>query len=178
MIPSLARHLLRCGAAAITTGVVAGCSGSALPGSMLGTYTVTATSQSNTCGTGLGAPDPWKFDVQLSESGETLYLSFMDGSPILSNVLDAQLQTTLTSGATGNVDAAPDGAPGPCTMQRSDDIEIALGSGSPPGVFQGTIQYTFSVPTGYTCTDQLSSTGGMYDTLPCDVSYAMSGVRQ
>lgn len=51
------------GVASLLGILAAGC-GNAL----LGTYQVTATAQANSCGSGLGAPGVYQFDVQLSET--------------------------------------------------------------------------------------------------------------
>jgi hypothetical protein len=158
--------------------LTASCSDTALPGSLLGTYKVQASPQSNTCGSGLKAPNPWNFDVQLSQSGSTMYWSWLDGSAPLTSTLATGGTTTLTNTQTGNVDPTPDGGAGPCTMQRNDTIQVALSSGSPPTAFAGTIQYAFSVPSGYDCSDQLGASGGMYSTLPCTITYAMTAARQ
>jgi hypothetical protein len=154
------------------------CSDSPLPGSLLGTYRVQTTAQTNTCGPGQSAPSPWIFDVQLSEQGTTLYWSWMDGSPFLSNTLDAQRQTSLTATETGNVDGTADGGLGPCTMVRNDSVQLTLDAGTPPSAFQGTIGYVFSVYSGSNCTDQLASSGGTYDVLPCSMSFTIAGMRQ
>jgi hypothetical protein len=150
------------------------CSSTPLPGTQLGTFKITAKSSSNTCG--LGAPDPWTFDVQLSRSGSTLYWSWLDGSAPLSGTIDAHSHARLTSMQTGNVDGTDAGL-GPCTMQRQDDVEIQLPATS-GGSVAGTVGYSFSVPTGSDCSDQLTASGGQYDMLPCTLSYSMSGSPQ
>jgi hypothetical protein len=154
---------------------LAACSGNPLPGTMLGTYEVVAESQTNTCG--LEAPNPWTFDVQLSEDGTTLYWSFMDGTPPLFSPLTGQ-SATLTATIQNNVDGTADGGLGPCTMERDDSLPITLGSGSPPPAFTGSIHYNFSVPAGAVCTDQLTASGGQYETLPCSITYSMTASRQ
>ncbi len=150
------------------------CSDRALPGAALGTYKVEATAQSNTCGAGIGAPSPWEFSVEMSRSGSTLYWSWMDGSPLLSGTLTSANQASITNTQTGNVDGT-DGGLGPCTMQRADQLAIAFGPGTPPGSFTGSITYSFTVPTGADCTDQLRASGGPFDALPCTLVYATTG---
>jgi hypothetical protein len=150
------------------------CSASPMPGNMLGTYKVAAASVTNTCG--LSAPNPWAFDVQLSEQGTTLYWSWMDGSALLSGA-EASSSATLTSEIEADVDATEAGA-GPCTMLRIDNIQIALGTGTEPTSFTGTIGYAFSVVAGANCSDQLASAGGQYVALPCTITYGMTGTRQ
>jgi hypothetical protein len=162
--------------ALVASWLLPACSDSPLPGSQLGTYKVTGVPQSNTCG--LGAPNPWAFNVQLSKNSGMLYWSFMDGSPLLSGPLSAQSQALIESAQQANVDGAPDGAPGACVMGRQDTISVTLGSGSPPAGFTGSLSYAFSVPSGYNCSDQLVAAGGTYDALPCAITYSITATHQ
>lgn len=166
--------------ATVVAGLVTSCSTAPLPGNILGTYKVSATADSSTCGSGLNVPSPWTFDVEISEKGSTFYWSWLDGSALLSSPIeaDASTTTTLTSTQQGDVDQAPDGAAGPCTMQRSDTIDITLGSGKPPGSFTGTMTYDFSVVSGASCSDQLTASGGSFAALPCTVKLSMTANRQ
>ncbi len=152
------------------------CNDQALPGTVYGMYKVTGQTSANTCGAALEAPDPWVFDAQISKDGATLYWSWMDGSSPLSGPLAAS-SATLTTSVEANVDATDAGL-GPCTMARADAIDLVLGAGSPPPSFTGSISYSFTVPSGSTCTDQLTSAGGTYATLPCTISYAVTAARQ
>jgi hypothetical protein len=161
-----------CAAAACL--LAAGCSDSPMPGRVLGTYTVTGQSNSNTCG--LGAPDPWKFTVQLSENGSTLYWSWLDGSPLLTGTASSSGQASLKSTQQLNADSTDAGL-GPCTLVRDDDLEIALGAGTTPASFTGTISYAYTPAGGSTCTDVLSSGGGSFSSLPCAVSYGVTASR-
>jgi len=149
------------------------CNPDPLPGTMLGTYHVVAQSQANTCG--LAAPNPWTFDVQLSQQGSTLYWSFMDGSPVLSGTLDGQT-TTIANTTQANVDGTDAGL-GPCTMERDDQLQLGLTTDSPPSSFTGSFAYSFTVPSGSSCSDQLASSGGQYEALPCSVTYTVAGNR-
>jgi hypothetical protein len=148
-----------------------GCSQTPLPGTQLGTFKVTGQSKANTCG--LGAPDPWVFDAQLSQDGSTLYWSFMDGRPLASGTVTPAGVATITDTTTGNVDET-EASLGPCTLQRNDDLELTLGATS----FTGTMTYGFTVTTGSDCTDQLTASGGSYDALPCTVTYSLTGSKQ
>jgi hypothetical protein len=154
-----------------------GCSDQALPGTMFGMYKVTGQASTNSCGSGLDAPDPWVFDAQLSQEGTTIYWSWMDGNAPLSGPLVSTEHASITADESANVDATDAGL-GPCTMARADDIELALAAGSPPPSFTGTISYSFTVPSGSTCTDQLASAGGTYAALPCSVSYTVTAALQ
>jgi hypothetical protein len=151
--------------------------GTNLPGTTLGTYKVTAELAANTCGAGLGAPDPWQFDVELSETASTAYWSWMDASPLLSGARSGPADATLIGYQIANVDAT-DATMGPCDLQRNDEVEIMLGAGTPPSSFQGTIRYGFSAQEGAACADQLSVSGGTYTALPCSVGYSMTGSRE
>jgi|HubBroStandDraft_1064217.scaffolds.fasta_scaffold01538_10 hypothetical protein len=168
------RSRLLLGVAACFPLLGAACDEQALPGTLLGTYTVDAQSQTNSCG--LDAPNPWQFDVQMSQDGELLYWSWMDGTPAVSAPLSGSVATLLAS-QQANVDGV-DGGLGPCNMERDDTLQVTLGSGSPPSTFTGTIAYAFSVTAGSDCSDQLGSAGGQYAQLPCTVTYAASGTRQ
>src|SRR5580658_4030958 len=142
-----------------------GCSQTPLPGTMYGTYKVTAETQTNSCGAGIDAPDPWVFDAQVSQDGTTVYWSFMDGNAPLSGIR-TESSASITQNTTADVDATEAGL-GPCTMSRADTLTLTFATGSPPPSFTGTITYQFTVPSGSTCTDQLASAGGQYNALPC-----------
>jgi len=164
--------------------LAAGC-GNPLPGTLLGTYQVTATAQANSCGSGLGAPGVYQFDVQLSETttDSTLHWDWLTNTPIATGTLaavsstDASLEATLTASQSSNVDGTATAA-GPCTMDRDDELVVTLGTGTPPGTFAGTMSYVFTVESGADCSDQLTAAGGMYDELPCTVSYTIAGALQ
>ena len=140
------------------------------------TYQVTGHLTSNTCG--LGAPDPWTFDVQVSRQGSTLYWTWLDGTAPISGPVNAQSEATLTGSQQDNVDGTVDGGLGPCTLERDDTVALALPAGATPSTFSGTINYAFSVVTGSDCSDQLAASGGQYGALPCAITYSMTGSRQ
>jgi hypothetical protein len=177
--PSLSRlaTVVACAIAAFAIS----CSPSALPGTPLGTYNVTGTLETNSCGTGLGPASPWTFTVQMSEDGTTLYWEMSGGSE-LSSTMSSATQVNITSIETANVDATEAGVEGPCDLQSNTAIDLMLAAGSAPSTFTGTFTYTFAVATGVSstvdCTDQLSASGGPYDTLPCTVSYSLAGTHQ
>ena len=163
--------------AAVAAAVAAGaCADQPLPGTMLGTYQVVGQSLTNTCG--LGMPNPWNFDVQLSRDGGTLYWSWIDGRPALYGPLTNQSDAELTATQQANVDGTADGGLGPCTLSRADSVQVQLGTGSQPAAFTATIQYAFSVVSGSDCSDQLTSVGGQYDALPCTIVYSAEGSRR
>jgi hypothetical protein len=154
---------------------------STLPGTSLGAYKVTGTLGTNSCGSGLGAPSPWTFTADMSEDGTTFYWEISGGSE-LSSTMSSATQVDITSIDTANVDGTDAGVLGPCDLQSTTVLDLALATSSPPSTFKGTVTYTFTAATGVSsttnCTDQLSASGGPYDTLPCTVSYALAGTRQ
>jgi hypothetical protein len=167
---------LRFAVSVVASALMASC-GTNLPGTTLGTYKAIGVLGANSCGGGLGAPDPWQFDVQLSETASMLYWNWMDASPLLSGPLTSPTDATLSGYQIANVDAT-DAAMGPCDMQRRDEVDISLAAGTPPESFQGTIRYAFSVQEGANCTDQLSASGGTYSELPCSLSYSITASRE
>jgi len=155
------KSLLLC-AALVALGASTACNETPLPGTLLGMYKASGTVQANTCGDGPGAPNPWTFDVQLSESGSTagstLYWSWMDGSPPLTGTLTTASAAAFTNSFGSNVDGF-DGGYGPCTMLRYDTLNVTLGAGTPTGSIAATISYAFSAQAGSDCSDQLVAGG-------------------
>jgi hypothetical protein len=163
-----------------------------MPGTPLGTFNVTGTLASNTCGAGQNAPNPWTFQVQLSLDGSVLYWWDGDaGDPYLSGVLSggvasfddsetgydpADASASCAQTSNGNwynpQTSAPCTPPAGCTMTRSDAYAITLGSTKT--TFTGTLGYTFTVASGSDCSSQLSSAGGTYDVLPCTLTYSLT----
>jgi hypothetical protein len=145
-----------------------------LPGTSLGTFKVTAQEQANTCG--LSAPNPWTFDVELSQDGTLLYWSWLDGSALLSAPVTSGA-ATLTAAEEANVDGTADGGLGPCTMDRNDTLQVTLGSGTTPTTFTATIGYAITAAPGADCADQLAAAGGQYTTLPCTMTYTATASK-
>jgi hypothetical protein len=160
-----------CFTSLVLVSALTACASTSLPGTQLGTFKVTGQSSTNTCG--LGAPNPWTFDVQLSQQGSTVFWSWMDGSAPLSGPVNAQSHASIQDSVAGNVDGT-DAALGPCTLDRSDDLELNLGGGS----FTGTVSYSFTPAAGAACSDQLSASGGTFDALPCTVTYSVTAAQQ
>lgn len=154
---------------------------STLPGTSLGTYNVVGTLGTNTCGSSLGAPSPWNFTVQMSEDGSTFYWAPSTGSQ-LSSTMASSTSVSITSVTTANADPTEAGVEGPCDLQSTTAINLTLAASSPPPTFKGTLSYTFTAATGASsttdCTDQLSASGGPYETLPCTASYTISATHQ
>ncbi len=162
---------------------LAGCvQASDLPGTSLGTWSVAAKLSTNTCGANLGAENPWDFTADLSKDDSTLYLEDTSTSDQVSGVVDSTNGTTATliSAVTSNVDGV-NGATGPCNLTLSSSYAVTLDDATAPKNFTGTATFTYAGATGVSstndCTDQLSSNGGKYDTLPCTVTYTLSATK-
>ncbi|HEX3770391.1 MAG TPA: hypothetical protein VHV30_05985 [Polyangiaceae bacterium] len=166
------RRALTLGLATLACVPVLACN-TGLPGTTLGTFKVTAQVDTNTCG--LGAPNPWTFDVELSQDGSTLYWSWLDGSPLLSGPI-ASSAATLTEMTQANVDGTDAGL-GPCTMDRNDTLHVTLGSGTSPTTFIASIGYAISAVAGANCSDQLAAAGGQYNAIPCTMTYSATATK-
>jgi hypothetical protein len=133
---------------------------------------------SDTCG---NAMNPWTFTAQMSEDGTVLYWLPSSASSSSGNLTSAT-KAVITTVVTANVDATEGGAPGPCDLTVATTLDVSLASGLTPSTFTATYAQTISAATGVSstnnCTDQLSSSGGSYATLPCTASYSFSGSRQ
>lgn len=154
------------------------------------TYDMTADITTNTCGAGLMAENPWTFELQFSQSSSTLSLTWSgveESTLTAPYTLGSSASSTSTSNSTAGIldgesasfvaetTSSPDADPS-CVLQRNDTIDVSFGgTGSPPSTLAGTVTFYFSPVSGYSCTDQLSSNGGSYDTLPCTLGYTMTG---
>ncbi|HYP89077.1 MAG TPA: hypothetical protein VEQ59_13015, partial [Polyangiaceae bacterium] len=153
----------------------------------LGSYSVAGSLFSNTCGSGIGAKNPWEFTAEMSRDGDTLYLDQSDGaddSQIVFGTVEPTegKKATLTSIVTTNVDRDANGAAGPCNLTLSTTYDISLNDASAPRSFVSTATFDYAAATGVSsttnCTDQLASQGGKYATLPCTVVYSLTGKRK
>ncbi len=160
---------------------------SSLPGDSLGSYAVVGTLATNTCGSGVGAQNPWNFTAKMSKDDDTLYLDQSDdndGSEIVSGLVDSTDGTTatLTTAVTTNVDGNANGVAGPCNLTLSTSFDLVLNDASASQSFTGKATFAYSAATGVSsttdCTDQLSSSGGKYWTLPCTVQYTVKATRK
>ena len=149
------------------------------PGPGVGTFHVTATLTSSSCGT---TPNPWNFDVRLNHDGSTLY--WIQGGAPISALVDANARTQMTSGVVDDVRPA-DGKTKQAafSVARSDLLALTLATASAqpatdPALaasFAGTLVYTFAPTDGSDCSDQLAAAGGGWTALPCEVHYDLSG---
>jgi hypothetical protein len=147
---------------------------SSLPGTDLGTFSVSATVSSNSCGTSLGAPDPWLFDAKMSKDGTTLYWQ-QDQADAVSGQLDSTgTQATIAVTSTNQ----SDGGIGGCTIARTDTLNVVVGDAGAPTAISGSVGFAFSASSTVDCAAELSANGGSYQTLPCELDYTFTGTKQ
>jgi hypothetical protein len=78
---------------------------SSLPGTSLGSFSVSGAITANTCGSALGASDPWTFDTKMSRDGSTLYWQPVGAATPRSGLLDTTNKASMTVTTTGQPDA-------------------------------------------------------------------------
>ena len=147
---------------------------STLPGTSLGSFALTGNVSSNTCGSGLGAPDTLTFDVAISKKSSVLYWR-ESGGETYSGVLDANNATTITSTVTSQT--GDEAGTVQCTTARTDSVAVTLDSATSPTKLSGTIGFAFAITSG-TCSGELRANGGTYDTLPCQASYTFTATKK
>jgi hypothetical protein len=152
------------------------------PGTQLGTFHVTATLASGTCGdNALGAPATWEFDVKLAKGEGSLYWD--NGAQQVSGTLAAD-------GATFDVESEvienmrTEAAPGPaCSVGRSDKATGTLvGKDADVTSFSGQLSYAFAAQAGSECDDLVAATAPpnrqpIFAALPCSIAYAFTAPR-
>lgn len=143
------------------------------PGDEIGTFAVTGKLKDDSCGAeNLSAPAKWSFNLKLSRKGDALYwqngkesiVGDIDSSGAFS--FDTRVQVTLE---------APKGAYKGCVMERRDAAKGTLKSSET--VLAGVLSYTYDAKAGTDCTEFALGAEGQPVTLPCSLSYALSGER-
>lgn len=146
------------------------------PGERLGTYSVTGKLKSTSCAP---SPDPWTFEVKLNRDGDTLH--WVQGSVPVSGTLKAS-KVELTTSAVHEL-RAPDPKrkiPG-CWIVRQDTLSMTVtedpAKAGAVSSFAGGLTYTFTPTAESDCTDQLATSGGDMQALPCTTAYDLAGAR-
>jgi hypothetical protein len=135
-----------------------------MPGTALGTYSVQAAMHANSCGAQLGAPDPWTFDADLSRDGQLLY--WRQNGQVLDGSIDSGSKTSIASSQ-----AAQIGSNSQCSMTRTDTLALTLSAEATPSI-TGGLTFHFDAPAS-ACASLLTSNGGIYAVLPCQVEYTL-----
>jgi hypothetical protein len=146
------------------------------PGTALGSFDVTATVTSNTCGDGaLGELSPWAFSVHLARDPGVLYWN--NGQAVISGSLaaDGVTFTFDTSVIQDMRDPSVVGPP-PCSVTRDDSahgkLDTATGAVS---AFSGQLGYQFTPTAGSSCDDLVNGPTPVVAALPCAFTYQMTG---
>ena len=146
------------------------------PGTDLGSFHVTATSTSNTCGAGaLGAQSSWQFDVRLQRDTGVLYWN--NGQAAIAGALsDDGVTFSFDTQVIQNMRDPSVVGPPPCSVTRADHASGKLDSaGDTVASFSGELSYTFSPTAGSNCEDLVFSETPVVAALPCSFGYAMTG---
>jgi hypothetical protein len=146
----------------------------ALPGEPLGTFEIQATISSNSCGAGLGAPNPYVFSAELSREDKRLH--WRQNGVIVSGTIDSSAQAVITSTQTGEA-ADQAGNRSGCVVTHTDTLTVKLGAEDPPTTLGGTLGFNFTVEVPANCIGQLVASGGTFDDLPCQALYTLTATR-
>ncbi|HEY8077656.1 MAG TPA: hypothetical protein VIF62_26200 [Labilithrix sp.] len=145
------------------------------PGQGIGTFHVTSTLVSSSCGT---VPNPWEFDVKLRHDAQTVY--WVQGGAPVQGKLDAHSNTSMTSSTSTTLrDANAQTHVAACVVTRTDSVAFALDTTDPSAAtaLSGTLGYRFDPDQGSDCADQTLDSGGDFAALPCDVSYTITAKK-
>jgi hypothetical protein len=166
-------HIVSCLALA---GALAACD-NPNPGTPLGTFSVASALTANSCGAQVADTDPGSFQVTISNDQGIVYWFPDTGGTSVSGSMSSSRSVSISEVVADDVDQTDAGA-GACTLQRNDTLAFTLAAGASPASFTGSYSFTVSPAIGANCSDQLLSGGGGYTTLPCTITYSLSGARQ
>jgi len=150
------------------------------PGAQLGTFHVSAKLLGTTCG---ATPNPWEFDVRLNHDGQRLFW-IQGGQPVGADVNLETAKTALVAESLHDLRKEDTRAKlAACAVLRKDTVDVMLvGEDAKPSPdpslaksFVGTLAYGFAPTDGSDCSDQLLSTRGDFEQLPCEVHYEITG---
>jgi hypothetical protein len=147
------------------------------PGTPLGTYAVTSALSMDTCGGTAAVTDPGSFGVTISNDSGVVYWFPDTGGTGVSGTMNAARTVNITEVVADDVDQTEAGA-GACTLQRNDTLTFTLAPGVSPASFTGSYSFVVNPAIGANCSDQLTVHGGGYSTLPCLVTYKLTGTAE
>jgi len=160
------------------------------PGESVGTYQVTGALEENTCGiTTFYVPDPLEMVVELRSDTERAYY-MPEGQPMLQGIPQAEDSYRFrTQGTAQLADADPINGYPPCVVARAETIEVSvveeelLADGgvqdeeeeeAEPTLLGTQLLEIAPMPDTY-CLPFLATHGGTFETLPCQISYELTG---
>jgi hypothetical protein len=88
--------------------------------------------------------------------------------------LDSSRHTTFEGTFTGTPE---DAGSKQCALVRSDTTDATLDSTTDTRSLSGTIDFLYSVLSGYDCSGELTSNGGGWTQFPCKITYSFTGAR-
>lgn len=146
------------------------------PGVPLGTFRVSASQTTNTCGAGaLGSTPTWTFDVKLSRGDH--YVFWDNGAQLISAPLAGdRVSFTFETGVLVDMRKDDPGSPPPCSIHRVDKASGKLdAAGEGVTSFQGSLSYEFTQEPikNSDCSDLLTGSMPVLATLPCAMSYEL-----
>lgn len=143
------------------------------PGDSLGAYAVTGKLGDDSCGAAsLDAPERWTFDVKLSREGSTLY--WLNGREAIVGDIDQRNRFTFASHVDVPLRARKGAAKG-CTLVRRDSASGKLSDAA--SALEAELTYAYEATADSDCSDFAVGTDGVPLSLPCKLSYSLSGQR-
>lgn len=143
------------------------------PGDALGSYAITGKLGDDSCGAAsLNAPERWTFDVKLSRQGSTLY--WLNGREAIVGDIDKSDRFSFASHVDVALRAAKGAAKG-CTLVRRDSASGRLTDDA--AALSAELVYAYDATAESECSDFAVGTDGLPLTLPCKLSYSLSGDR-
>jgi hypothetical protein len=176
-----------------------------LPGTLIGTYGVTAIETANSCGEGaLGETADWSFTVSFSEDGSTVYWNSGNGpitgvlgsdgisfSFVNSIVTDMRTSTTTSDPQTSTGFWGAGGGTGTyglpaCSVERDDAASgffsgDVVTSSTSALTFSGSLIYEYSPTPGSSCEDLVTGSptaAPQFLALPCSMAFTLGGTRE
>ena len=141
------------------------------PGDALGDFAVTGKLGDDSCGAdSLNAPSTWNFEVKLSREGSTLY--WLNGREAIVGDIDKSGRFAFETHLDVQL-AEKHGAAKGCTIVRRD---LASGThASSSTSLTGKLTYAYDATSDSDCSELITGTNGSPVTLPCAMTYALTG---
>lgn len=144
----------------------------------LGRYEVTASLDTQTCGTGsIVFPETLTFVIELDE--EDKQLVWGDGALALRGRLAAngvEFSVEAKKVVDARDDTQAENLP-PCLIERTDAVQGALDDPEAPTGFEATLEIDYAPEAGSDCEDLLFGPNRLVQALPCQARYELVGSR-
>lgn len=175
----------------IWTFALAGCA-SNLPGESVGTFSVSANLETNTCGDVVGAQESFRFEVELRQKSSLGYWHRPESSALISGSLSDSgafhfTNSTLIPTTITMYDEFGNPVPVVCTVSLDEDIAGTLTGEAMPSdaaaagmTFTAvqTIDYVFTSDSPSECRRVAADDGSDLSAVPCSLSYALTAERR